>query len=202
MSVRGHDAEVCAEGSASAWTGVVLETPRLIMPPLTRAHLPDVVSLYEDPEVTRFLKSLDEAGHLQRLLESETMWETRGYGRAALLDRATGRFLGRGGLQYWVHFDEVEVTWALRREAWGRGLATEAGSAWLDWGLDHLDIGYVTAYIAPENVASRSVAERMGMSVLRTDVQHDRPVLVYARTREDVRSVLGEVDDATGLRST
>jgi RimJ/RimL family protein N-acetyltransferase len=95
--------------------------------------------------------------------------------------------VGRGGLQYWVHFDEVEVTWALRREAWGKGLATEAARAWLDWGLEHLDIPYVAAYIAPENTPSRAVAERIGMSVLREDVQHDRPVLVYARGRADRR---------------
>jgi RimJ/RimL family protein N-acetyltransferase len=184
MSVQGRESEEeRAERPEVPCAHVVLETPRLIMRPLTRAHLADVVSLYEDPEVTRFLKSLDEAGHLRRLRESEEMWATRGYGRAAIHDRATGRFVGRGGLQYWAHFDEVEVTWALRREAWGRGLATEAGGAWLNWGLEHLDIPYVTAYIAPENTPSRAVAERMGMSVLRTDVQHDRPVLVYARSK-------------------
>ena len=83
--------------------------------------------------------------------------------------------------------DEVEVTWALRREVWGQGFATEAGGAWLEWGLEHVEVPYVTAYIDPENTASRSVAERMGMAVLRTDVQHDRRVLVYARAREDRR---------------
>jgi RimJ/RimL family protein N-acetyltransferase len=186
MSVQGREAEDDrAERPEAPWAQVVLETPRLIMRPLTRAYLADLVDMYEDPEVTRFLKSLDEAGHLQRLRESEEMWATRGYGRAAIHDRATGRFVGRGGLQYWAHFDEVEVTWALRREAWGQGLATEAGGAWLDWGLEHLDVSYVTAYVDPENAASRSVAERMGMAVLRTDVQHDRRVLVYARARGD-----------------
>ena len=187
MRVRGHRPAVDAERSNPPWGDVVLETARLTMPPLTRVHLPDVVALYEDPEVTRFLKDLDEAGHLQRLRESEEMWATRGYGRVALVERATGRFVGRGGLNYWPHFDEVEVAWALRRDAWGSGLATEAGRAWLDWGLEHLDVGYVTAYIAPENTPSRSVAERLGMSVLRTDVQHDREVLVYAGARDGRR---------------
>lgn len=187
MSDQGREAGERAERPETQWAQVVLETPRLTMRPLTRAYLPDLVDMYEDPEVTRFLKSLDEAGHLQRLRESEEMWATRGYGRAAIHDRATGRFVGRGGLQYWAHFDEVEVTWALRREAWGQGFATEAGGAWLEWGLEHVEVPYVTAYIDPENTASRSVAERMGMAVLRADVQHDRRVLVYARAREDRR---------------
>ena len=117
---------------------------------------------------------------LARIDEAARMWAERGHGRVAVLDRESGRFLGRSGLQYWPGHDEVEVTWALRRDAWGRGLATEAGRAWLRWGLEHLAVPYITANIAPENTASRSVAERLGMTVLRTDVQHDRDVLVYA----------------------
>jgi RimJ/RimL family protein N-acetyltransferase len=158
----------------------VLMTPRLAMRPLRRSDLADLAALYAEPEVARFLKPLDAAGHLARIDEAARMWAERGHGRVAVLDRESGRFLGRTGLQYWPEHDEVEVTWALRRDVWGRGLATEAGRAWLRWGLERLAVPYVTANIAPENVASRSVAERLGMSVLRTAVQHDREVLVYA----------------------
>ena len=159
---------------------VVLTTARLVMRPLRRADLAELVALYAEPEVLRFLKPLDEAGHLARIDEAARMWRERGHGRVAVLDREDGRFLGRSGLQYWPAHDEVEVTWALRREAWGRGVATEAGGAWLRWGLEHLAVPYITANIAPENAASRSVAARLGMSVLRADVQHGRGVLVYA----------------------
>jgi RimJ/RimL family protein N-acetyltransferase len=162
---------------------VVLRTARLDMYPLTRAHLPDMLALYEDPRITEFLVDLDEAGHLRRLTENERMWATRGLGRVAVHERATGRFVGRGGLQYWEQFGEVEVGWVLRTDAWGRGYATESARGWLDWGLAHLDLPYLTAYIAPDNAASRSVAERLGMSVLRTDVFHGREVLVYALHR-------------------
>jgi RimJ/RimL family protein N-acetyltransferase len=44
----------------------------------------------------------------------------------AVLDRASGRFLGRAGLKYWSQFDETELGWVLRRDAWGRGYGTEA----------------------------------------------------------------------------
>ena len=182
-------------GSGSVEQDDLLATPRLVMRPLTREYLPDVLALYEDPDVVLFLKSLDEEGHLQRLREAEEMWATRGYGRVAIHEREGGRFVGRGGLQYWPRFDEVEVTWALRRDAWGRGYATEAGGAWLRWGLEHLDVPYITALIAPENTASLRVAEHLGMAVLRTDEQHDRPVLVYARSREE-----GGLDGLPALR--
>jgi RimJ/RimL family protein N-acetyltransferase len=150
---------------------------------LSPVHLADLVALYTDPEVARFLKPLDEAGHLRRIEESERLWATRGHGRVAIHERSSGRFLGRGGLQYWPAHDEVEVTWALRREAWGQGFATEAGAAWLRWGWDHLDVAYITAYIDPDNTASRAVAGRLGMSVVRTAVQHGRTVLVHVARR-------------------
>lgn len=181
-----HDGVVPVRTPATEPTApddAVLTTERLVMRPLSRAHLADLVALYADPEVGRFLKPLDEAGHVRRIEEATHMWATRGHGRAAIHEKETGRFLGRSGLQYWPEHDEVEVTWALRREAWGRGFATEAARGWIRWGWEHLDVPYLTANIAPENTASRSVADRVGMAVLRTDVQHDRDVLVYAAHR-------------------
>ena len=160
--------------------GVVLTTARLEMVPLASIHLPDMLDLYADERVTRFLVPLDEAGHLRRLREAEEMWAGRGFGRVALYERAGGSFVGRGGLQYWSQFDEVEVGWALRAGAWRRGYASEAGAAWIDWAFAHLDVPYVTACIDPGNHASLSVAQRLGMSVRRTDVLHERQVLVFA----------------------
>ena len=162
---------------------VIVRTARLVMRPLTAAYLPEMVELYSDPRVTRFLKPLDEAGHLGRLRDTEQMWASRGYGRAAIHEAETGRFLGRGGLHYWPQFGEVEVGWALRADAQGRGYATEAGGAWVRWAFEHLTVGYVTACISPDNHPSRAVAERLGMSVIRHDVLHGRDVLVFTAHR-------------------
>ncbi|MDK3255444.1 GNAT family N-acetyltransferase [Blastococcus capsensis] len=177
---------------------VVLRTERLEMRPLSRAYLPHMLALYEDPRVTEFLVPLDEAGHLRRLAEAEQMWASRGFGRVAIHARDGGRFLGRGGLHYWAQFDEVEVGWALRTEAWGRGFATEAARAWLEWGLTNLDVPYLTACIAPDNMASRSVAARLGMSVLRADIFHGREVLVHALHRAQTDVSPGDGDELPG----
>lgn len=158
-----------------------LVTDRLIMRPLTSAHLADLVDLYRDPEVTRFLAPLDEEAHRRRLEESEVSWITRGHGRAAVYERSSGAFVGRTGLQHWPEFDEVEIGWAFRREVWGRGYATEASGAWVEWGLLHLDVPYITANVHPENTASLAVARRLGMEVLRQDTFHGMPAIVYAR---------------------
>lgn len=102
----------------------------------------------------------------------------------AVLDRASGRFLGRAGLKYWPQFDETELGWVLRSDAWGHGYATEAGRACLQWGFSEFAMPYLTAMIQPENVRSIRVAERLGLTPLRTDVLLGDPVVVYILGRE------------------
>lgn len=153
------------------------------MTPLGLAHLDDMVDLYSDPEVTRFLAPLDREAHRGRLLASEESWETLRYGRAAVTVTGTGRFVGRAGLVWWPRLGEVEASWAFRRDSWGLGYATEAAGAWIRWGLANLEVEYLTANIHPDNVASQRVAQRLGMVPLRSDRFHGAPVVVHAVSR-------------------
>jgi RimJ/RimL family protein N-acetyltransferase len=98
------------------------------------------------------------------------------------VDRESGRFLGRTGLKYWPQFEETEVGWVLRPDAWGQGYATEAARACLDWAFTELGLPFVTAMIAPGNERSIRVAERIGMEPIREDELLGDPVVVYATT--------------------
>jgi RimJ/RimL family protein N-acetyltransferase len=141
----------------------VIETDRLRLVPLGPDFLDEFVALHEDPEVTRFITAFDRAAARLRIDQSEQDWRQRGYGMLAVLDRTDGRFLGRSGFRYWPEFEEVEIGWALEARFWGRGYATEAGRASLEWGFEHLDVPYFTAMIQPENTPSVAVAVRLGM---------------------------------------
>jgi RimJ/RimL family protein N-acetyltransferase len=163
---------------------VVIETERLLLRPLALADLDELVALQSDPEVVRFIDRLDRAQAEQRLRIAEREWAERGHGLFAVVDRVKDRFLGRAGLKYWPQFGETEVGWVLRRDAWGRGYATEAARACLDWGFASLTEPYFTAMIHPDNEPSIRVAGRLGMSALRADVLRDSPVIVYAMRRE------------------
>jgi RimJ/RimL family protein N-acetyltransferase len=163
----------------------LIETDRLTLRPLTVADLDDILALHEDEETIRFLGSLDHKEALERLTNNEREWRELGYGRLAIVERATGRFLGRGGLKYWPQFDESEVGWALRADRRGQGYATEAARASIDWGFATLDVPYITAMIEPANTSSRAVARRLGMEKLRDDVLEDHHVEVFAAQRPD-----------------
>lgn len=152
------------------------------MRPLSVADVDHIVALHADPETERFLGPLSRQDALGRLRDNEREWRDLGYGRAAVLERSTERFLGRVGLKHWPQFEETEVAWTLVRAEWGKGYATEAARAWLEWGFANAVAPYVTAMIEPANARSRAVAARLGMSELRDDVLMGRRVTVFAAT--------------------
>lgn len=160
-----------------------IETERLLLRPMGAGDLDEFVALHADPEVTRFIRPLDRGEAAERLRRDEREWSERGHGLFAVLDRAGGDFLGRCGLKFWPQFDETELGWALRRDAWGHGYATEAGRACVEWGFAELDVPYLTAMIAAGNLRSIRVAERLGFTHLRDDVLLGEPVVVHALSR-------------------
>ena len=162
---------------------MLIETDRLVLRPLTTADLDEVVELHAMPEVKRTMGVFGRSAARSRLERNELEWNERGHGLVAIIERATGRFLGRSGLKYWPQFDETEVGWVLRVDAWGHGFATEAGRACLDWGFRDLDVPYLTAMIRPDNHRSIHVAERLGMTPIRSDSLMGLPVVVHAIDR-------------------
>lgn len=162
---------------------VELRTERLVMRPPEEADLDDLLAFHDDPLVRKVFGPASRAEVGEWIAIARRDWERRGHGRVVLRDRASGAFLGRSGLRHWPEFDEVEVGWSLIATGRGRGLATEAGRFWLDWGLRELDAPYFTANIDHWNAPSIAVAERLGMTPLREDELHGDPVVVYALNR-------------------
>ena len=168
---------------------MLIETERLVLRQLVMADLDEFVALHRDLEVVRFVRALDPTQAAERLQANEQEWMERGHGMFVVLDRSSGRFLGRVGLKYWPQFEETEAGWLLRRDAWGHGYATEAGRACLDWGFAMLPMSYITAMIRRENTRSIRVAQRLGFKPTREDVLLGDPVIVHSAEREDWASL-------------
>ncbi|MGN6276704.1 MAG: GNAT family N-acetyltransferase [Solirubrobacterales bacterium] len=164
-----------------------IETERLRLRAVEPDDLDELVRLHEDPLVIRFMGSPDREWLGRWLRSSDEEWEERGHGRLAIVEKESGRFLGRTGLKHWPQFEETEIGWALHAEARGSGYATEAARAVLDWAVPRFDVPYFTAMIRPDNTASIAVAERLGMSPLRPDKLLGDPVTVYATRRRRQR---------------
>jgi RimJ/RimL family protein N-acetyltransferase len=159
---------------------VHIDTDRLYLRPMTMRDVDDLFALHSEPEVREFMPALDREEVIDRLRRDDDDWTAYGHGLFALLASDDGRFLGRVALKYWPQFDEAEVGWVLRREAWGHGYATEAARACAAWGFREFDYPYLTAMIRRDNERSIRVAGRLGMTPLRDDLLFGVPVIVHA----------------------
>jgi RimJ/RimL family protein N-acetyltransferase len=161
-------------------TSVRIETERLVLRQLTTDDLDELVAIHAEPDVRRFMGLFDRARMSEWLALVERDYAEGRPARLAVIERVSGRLVGRSGLKYWPQFSETELGWVLHPDAWGHGYATEAGRACAEWGFQHLDVPYLTAMIRPDNHRSVAVALRIGMSPLRADTLLGDPVTVYS----------------------
>jgi len=168
---------------------IVIETERLILRDLTIEDLDALAALYADARVRQYFPD----GTLTR---SETLKElewiikvyygTYGYGLWAVILKDSGELVGRCGLLPW-EIDgrtEVEVAYLLGTPWWGRGLATEAAGAIVEFAFATLEVDRLIAMVDPRNDASRNVATKVGMSPLWMGYVDDEGVSdVYAIER-------------------
>lgn len=123
---------------------------------------------FKQPTVERWLRPSPlppfEAQVLDELVEGDCAhWSDHGFGPWILIERESGRFAGRGGLA-WTTVEAVayvELPWSIEPELQGRGLATEAAVAAVEWARE-MRIEEVVALVLPTNVASRRVAQKAG----------------------------------------
>ncbi len=176
-----------------------LTTRRLHLEPLTPAHLDHLVELDSDPEVLRFIwgRALTREESLHRgSARIDPVGEARGIGAWAGLEGPVGdrAFVGWWTLQRDPDDDfTAELGYRLRREAWGRGLATEGSRALLDHAFGTLALPRVWAQTMAVNTGSRRVMEKLGLHLERTVVEHwDDPLpgaeageVYYEITREE-----------------
>ena len=149
---------------------IILETERLLLREFDEA---DVVPFYlmgSDPAVLRYtgdpaggLKSMQQA---LEVLRSRPLADYRkyGYGRWACVLKANAEVIGFAGLKYLPDLREVDIGYRLLPAYWGRGLATEASRAVLDYGRTRLDLERVIGLVDPANVASVRILEKLGLT--------------------------------------
>jgi RimJ/RimL family protein N-acetyltransferase len=98
-------------------------------------------------------------------------------------EKGTGKLVGRVGCLYPIGWPAFEVGWTLARDSWGRGYATEAAQRVLAYAFTELDRDHLISLIAPENVASIRVAERLGEKVEGQTELLGKEVLIYGIDR-------------------
>lgn len=169
-------------------TNSAIETQRLILRPFASHDLDAFASMNADADVVRYIgdgKPQTRAQTQTRLNAILDHWEQHGFGLCAVVDKATRDFAGFCGLQYLDNTSEIEVGYRLAKRFWGMGLASEAARASLRYGFEELGLDRIVAVVHPENVASQSVLEKVGLRYVKDARFYNSDVEYYAITREE-----------------
>lgn len=161
----------------------VLETRRLRLREYVREDLDELAAMFSDEELMRFYshpKSRDES---RAWIDWNLgLYKENGFGLWVMELLETAEFIGDCGLtpQTVQGVTDIEVGWHTKRSHWNKGLATEAATTCRDYAFHELGLRRVVSIIHPDNVASRRVAEQIGMKV-EAEVPHGAsPKVIYA----------------------
>jgi ribosomal-protein-alanine N-acetyltransferase len=146
-----------------------VRTDRLLLRPWRESDLEPFAALNADPAVmAHFAKPLDRAESDAFVARFLAHFDRHGFGFWAVEAPDVAGLVGMVGLaipSFETHFTPcVEIGWRLARAHWGKGYATEAAGAALQFGFEQLGIGEIVAFTVPDNVRSRAVMERIGMT--------------------------------------
>jgi len=175
VTVRDRDAEV------------ILESERLVLRRQREHDVEFLVDLWTDPDVTRHLGAPRDREELRVLLEETAVdpYAER-FDLWPVVEKATGLVVGHCGL---LDKDvegktEIELVYVLAASAWGRGYATEIGSALCRYAFETMGLTRLIALIEPGNDASERAAMSIGMAFGREVVRPDGAArMLYAIDR-------------------
>ena len=171
-----------------------IETERLILRHIAPADLPFYARIHADPDVARYLShgnprtGEESRSWLEQTLQS---YQALGLGQLAVWLKSDGTLLGRCGLSYMevdtapssdgtklgFYFPsrapdgvsasvESELGYTFDPAVWGRGYAREAVAAVYDYAMKHRPKERIVSLIHPDNVRSKRLADRFGVTLV------------------------------------
>jgi RimJ/RimL family protein N-acetyltransferase len=167
---------------------VTLETERLLLRWLREDDFEDHKRMCLDPEVMRFIgdgKPMTDIDVFRQMCAFMGHWYFRGHGIWAVEEKTSRRMIGRIGFINPVGWPGFELGWTLARDSWGKGYATEGARRALEYGFTEMGREHVISLIAPDNIASIKVAERLGEKVEGKTELLGRFVFIYGISRNE-----------------
>lgn len=148
------------------------ESKRLYYRKLKESDIDDWLAFFDDNDRLHFL-GLDLTKEYTTLAEEWIQkqlnrYETEGFGQLAVIEKNSNQLVGLGGLipRELNEDNQLEITYSLKKEFWGKGYGTEIACQMKEFGLQHDLSGEFISIIHKDNKASINVARKNGMSIL------------------------------------
>lgn len=168
-----------------------IQTKRLCLRPFREDDAQAAFQWLGDPLVMRFTPNGPDRDIRQtaaRIANYQIHQSRYGFSRWILMEQASGQAIGDAGLLFLEEYGWVDFGYRLAEPFWGRGLATEAGSAWVEKAFTELGLERLTAIVHTENHASMRVLAKLGFFQERQDVIRGMRCLVYGLTSARLRT--------------
>ena len=152
----------------------VIETDRMTLRQMGKHDVDHLLGIFADPEAMRYYASTKDVAETRRWIQwNLDSYQQHGFG-LWIASLKTQEVEGRR---------EVEIGYLFLRPLWGQGLATEAAQACRDHGFMRLGFTRLISLIDPANVASRRVAEKLGMTPEKDIIKWGKRLCLYAITQ-------------------
>jgi ribosomal-protein-alanine N-acetyltransferase len=165
----------------------MMETDRLFLRKLQDFDIDEIFRMRSDIEIMRYIREPQtertESWNWIKMISAK--WETEKIGFCGVIEKETKSFVGWCGLWQLPETKEIEVGYAISKEHWGKGYATEAAKRCLQYGFEELDLKKIVAVAFPENEPSQNVMKRIGMKYAGIGKFYDKDLVQYKVTREE-----------------
>ncbi len=152
---------------------LIITTERLILRQLLPSDAEAMFEMDHNPEVHKYLwnkptETLDETKEIIEYVRKQYL--DNGIGRFAVVLKDTNEFIGWAGIKFITEPENGQVNfydfgYRLNEKFWGKGYATEASYAWLDYGYNQMNIKIMNAYAQSANGASNHILQKIGMTL-------------------------------------
>ncbi|MBS7254332.1 GNAT family N-acetyltransferase [Flavobacterium branchiicola] len=148
-----------------------IETERLFLREFLESDVEKLFEMESNPNVHVFvgkkpLKRIDQAFEYIQFIQQQ--YKDHGTGRWAVILKETNEFIGWSGIKFITneinnHKDFYEIGYRFNEKHWGKGYATEAGKAFVDYAFNELKADALYAYADAGNDNSRKILEKLGL---------------------------------------
>ena len=154
---------------------LILETPRLLLRPLEISDVQAMFEMDKNPIVHKYLwqnpvKEIEEINKVIEMVQAQ--YKRNNIGRFATILKETGEFIGWTGIKFVDDHTEngntnfYDYGYRLNEPFWGKGYATEATKAWLEYGFNEMNIETMHAYTHFQNEASNHILKKTGFEFM------------------------------------
>lgn len=177
----------------TAFDDIRIDTPRLLLRPPRLEDLDAWSEMMLDEPTARFIGGvMPRSVCWRQLMTLIGSWHAHGFAMFSVIEKASHRWIGRVGPWQPDGWPGTEIGWAISRDCWGRGYAGESAAAAADWAFETLGWSSMIHSIAPANVASQRVAQKLGSTHLGAGTlpapYEGDPIEIWGQTREEWRS--------------